>query len=158
MIPHPPSPSPAPGPFPASKPFPMVRRRPPNRSPDADGGTGRHVQRHMTAAGRGNPLVYELPYAVLMPGNRTGIPSLESNISRFHVRFNAKSRPEQRFSRRFRHFSRHVQVCCTSFDAPSQNQSCRRKHVRTKKPGMDLRSIPGVFCSRGAFCQVRVLN
>ena len=137
MIPHPPSPSPAPGPSPASEPFPMVRRRTPQMI-----GPG-YRRRHRTARTaacdcrrqRKSPRL-RTSVCRAYARDRTGIPSLESNISRFPVRFNAESRPKHRFFRRFRHFSGHVHICCTSFDAdtrrtapdnrclPCQKQSC----------------------------------
>ena len=68
--------------------------------------------------------------------DRIGIPSLESNISRFHVRFNAESRKKYPFFRRFRRFSRHVQICCTSFHRQRPASSLFRLRA-SKTPDRD---------------------
>lgn len=79
-----PPPSRAPEPSPSSAPslFMMRRTAPPYR-PGCRRRHKMHIQRHATAVGRGSPLVYELPHAVLMPGPGPESLSREHNITHF---------------------------------------------------------------------------
>lgn len=80
-----------------------------------NGGTKRHVQRRVIAAGTGSPLVYELPACRTYAWNRTGILSREFNIMLFYANFNIKTGRNHPVSGRKRLFFQPVQVCCIVF-------------------------------------------
>lgn len=107
---------PLPAPASGSRSFPINRDPAPQIRPDADGAQARNAQRRLTAASGGSPLVFEPPFAVLMPGTGPTIHLLSPG-SCPEIQYNSIPHPLQREKSVNRHFfpaKTHYFATCTS--------------------------------------------